>query len=206
MKKRDVKQHKAVWVVFTFLLAITWWLRFCSLNQHYRNICNERREIYKLGDIVPTGDNYLNKESFNDGYSIRVDAYDVADFDVYVRDGVVSPDVNSIKPEKLALVSITLINEYNTSGSFFLPDIWLHSIDNYAGMDWDLLIELNPILDSNYDIKLSPGESCEIILPFDFFRIYFAKDTWENIENTEFFLHITAYPIEKDICVIERTH
>ncbi len=31
-----------------------------------------------------------------------------------------------------------------------LTDLALHGVDNYAGLDWDLLVKLNPVLQGNY--------------------------------------------------------
>lgn len=55
------------------------------------------------------------------------------------------------------------------------------------------------VLEGNYGIRLSPNTSYSLILPFSFYERYFAIDTWKNLEECTFFLHITGYPVEKDI-------
>lgn len=202
MKEGKISRKRWLCFAAVFLLVLLWSWRYCTLNQYYQSLCKESRETYQLGDTVSIGENYLNKDAFYDGYKIQVNDYSVVDFDTYLSNNGISTDVVSAYPEKLALVSITLSSERDDSPAFFLPDIWLHSVDNYAGMDWELLAEINPALGGNYSIQLSSGESCELVLPFDFYKIYFGEDTWKHVEECEFFLHISAYPIEKDICVI----
>lgn len=80
-----------------------------------------------------------------------------------------------------------------------LTDLCLHGVDNYASMNGEVLTAANPVLDGSYGIYLSQGEECSITIPFDLYETYFASDTWRNLDEYDFYLHLTSYPVEKDV-------
>lgn len=100
------------------------------------------------------------------------------------------------KPEKLALCYITLSKETSEDLGVMLTELKLHGIDQVVGMDWDLLLKLNPILEGNYGIALLDYSECELILPFDLYQDFFSAHTWNNIDEYEMFLRMTIWPEE----------
>lgn len=82
-----------------------------------------------------------------------------------------------------------------------LTDLALHGIDNYAALDWDMLVALNPVLQGNYGISLSPETEYQLVIPFDLWKAFFGTDTWKHLNVYSLYLHMTDYPTEKDIKV-----
>lgn len=197
MMKKKVKYFCTWLTVLSLVCAAIY--RYITLNEYYSSLSNQRKEIYSAGEIVQFGENYLNPGVCFNGYSIRVDKLEIVDSITYLNSIPNSIDPNAVVPEKLALVYITLFNEDSDAEGVMLTELGFHSIDNYATMDWELLTVINPILEGNYGIRLSPNTSYSLILPFSFYERYFASDTWNNLEECTFYLHITGYPVEKDI-------
>ena len=82
-----------------------------------------------------------------------------------------------------------------------LTDLALHGVDNYVGLDWELLTKLNPVLQGNFGIHLSPNTEYQLVLPFDLQKAFFGSDTWRHLDKYSMYLHMTSFPMEKDIKV-----
>jgi len=193
--------HKIILGVILFAgLAVAWWMRYDSLNSYYSSFSGNKREIHQLEEIVSFDDNYINDLCVS-GYSIRVDNFTIQQFEDYINAKAIDEDMLLSKPDKIALVYITLFNENSAAEGIMLTAFGLHGVDNYVGLNWDLLLLENPVLQGNFGIGLSPNTEYKLVLPFDLYQEHFGDDTWRNIENYQFFLHTTAYPVEKDIQV-----
>lgn len=83
--------------------------------------------------------------------------------------------------------------------SDMLTDLALHGVDNYVGLDWELLTKLNPVLQGNFGIHLSPNTEYQLVLPFDLQKAFFGSDTWRHLDKYSMYLHMTSFPMEKDI-------
>lgn len=46
----------------------------------------------------------------------------------------------------MALVHITLFNDNSVAECVMLSEFKLHGVDNYVGLDWDILTAANPVL------------------------------------------------------------
>lgn len=186
-------------VVIVILVTTVWCVRYVSLNSYYASVSNNSRAVYQLGEIVSFGEDYINKDMSIPGYSIKVNRFEIQQFDEYTKAlGINQDDIYS-KPKKLALVHITLFNDNSVAEGVMLSEFKLHGVDNYVGLDWDILTAVNPVLQGSYGISLSPGTQYDITLPFDLYEEHFGADTWKSINEYQLFLHITAYPVEKDI-------
>ena len=196
MKK---KMHAMLICVILLLCAGGWIWRYFSINAYYASLSDNTKAIYSAKEIIPFGTDYMSDSVCVDGYSIRVDGFEIVDFGAYVK--TLELTQTFYRPDKLALVYITLFNENSSAEGVMLTELGLHGVDNYAGMDWDLLLALNPVLQGNFGIHLSPNTEYSLVLPFGLYKAYFGNSTWQNLEDYKFFLHITAYPTEKDIKV-----
>ena len=183
------------------VLVAGWIWRYCTMNAQYKSSNNELREVYSMGEIVPFGTNYTLQGLQADGYSLRVDSFTIVNYDGFLTEIGLDLETTNNVPEKLALVYITLFNDESTADGVMLTDFWLHGIDNYVSVDPDVLAAINPVLATGYGISLSPGTEYSLIIPFDLPQVLFGNDTWRNIEDYMFYLHITNYPTEKDILV-----
>lgn len=199
------KTSKSILIFLTICLVFAVGIcRYITLNDRYSDSADYSRELFEMGEIIPFGENYLNTDVCFNGYSIRVDRFEIVDTESYLSSlSHYTGNTESTAPEKLALVYITLFNENSDAEGVMLTELGFHSIDNYATMDWDSLTLLNSVLKVGYGVSLSPGTSYELILPFALYEHYSAPDTWEHLDTCTFNLHITSYPIEKDVLLTQ---
>lgn len=182
-------------------LILSWCYRYSTLNSFYQTLSERTRVVFLAEEYVDFGTDWLTKDVTAEGYSIRVDNFDIVDYEEYIMSLQSDYQEPYVKPDKLALVYITLRNENSSEDGVMLTDLKLHGIDNYVGIDWDVLIMANSVLAGHYGINIAPGKEYQLILPYDLEEKYFGKDTWERIDSYTFYLHITSYPVEKDIKV-----
>lgn len=196
-----MRKRLRIFLIFLVIcaLGICWVCGYRNLNAFYSNLSNNTRNIYQLGETVPFGSDYMNKDILVDGYSVRVDRFEIVNYQEYIRASNFSLPDGLIEPERIGLVYITLFNQDSNAPGVLLTEFKLHGIDNYLGMNWDVLLAANSVLKEGFGVSLSPNTEYQIILPFDFEEEMFGADTWKNINDYELFLHITAFPTEKDI-------
>lgn len=201
-QKGNTGLHKSKLIILAIIGAIIVWL-FCyhGINRYYASFSDISKEVYSAGDIVAFGDNYQNKGLTATGYEICVNHYEIVDFADYAEHIGFKPNGDRSTPEKVALVYITIYNVDSVGKGVMLTEFALHGIDNYVGLNRELLDALNPGLQGNTGIHLATGEHYQLIIPYNLFRIHFGIDTWKNINNYKFYLHITSFPVEIDIKV-----
>ena len=193
---------KKIYIVFlacSLLATGLWTWRYRSLNAYYSSMTNRSKEVFSMREIIPFEADFLTDDIQAAGCSIRVDDFEIVDFDSYSNQNSLIETTH--KPEKLALVYVTLFNEGSDATNVLLTAFRLHGLDNYVGMSWDVLLATNPVLEGNYDIYLPPDTECGLIIPFELHSSLFGGDTWRNLDSYEFFFHVTSYPTEKDIQV-----
>lgn len=192
---------KKKWAVaaVALLLAGLWCWRYISMNAYYRSLSDQHREIFPAGEIVPFGTDYIDKDMCVDGYSIRVDGFEIMEGKPYLDSLGIT--VHGDAPGKIALVSVTLFNDDSDAQGVMLTALRLHGVDQYAGMNWGLLTILNPVLKGNYGIHLSSGTEYKLVLPFDLRRAEYGVSTWNKLDEYTFYLRITNFPTDKDIQV-----
>lgn len=187
--------------IVAVVLAGLWVWRYTTMNTYYDSFANIRNVVYQAGEVVPFGDDKLVSTDNAKGYSIRVNSMEILEPQEFVQETGISLYNLAIKPERIALVYITLFNEESDAEGIYLIDFELHGIDNYVGMNWALLAELNPVLQGAYGIRLEDHTQYELVLPFNVFEQYFDGYTWSNMDSYDWFLRITTWPNEKDIAV-----
>lgn len=183
------------------LLAAGWTWRYVTLNKYYDDLDNGDYKLYYAGELVPFEDDGNDKYTDLNGYYIRVDGYEVKDYDAYLDEKGITLPQNETAPDKLALVTVTLVNESCDPNPIMLTDMMLHGVDSVIAMDWDVLVKANPILNSNTGIALNPGTECQLILPYGLRKHQFEGSTWRRIDNYEVFLQVTSTLTTKDIAV-----
>lgn len=193
------KVQRLLIIVAAFVLVAGWIWRYNSLNTFYNSIYEKNRLTYHMGEIVPFGDDRFEMGISTNGYSIRLDDFVIMDLTDVLASVSVAEESIYTKPDKVVVAYATLFNENSEAPGIMLNDFTLHGIDNYANTDWELVQILNPILSEGYGISLSPKTEYQIILPFALYKNYFGTDTWHQLDQYDFYLHITSYPTEKDI-------
>lgn len=196
---KRMKKKRILLCAVSLIMIIGWMWRYNSLNTYYNAQYQKIRVEYAPGEVVPYGEDTISLDGTMNGYSIRVDKYEVMDLSIFMdRFGNESTNIYT-HPDKVVVVYATLFNEKSDAEGIMLTDIGLHGIDNYATMDWELLTISNPVLQGNYGIKLSPNTEYQVVLPYALYQEYFGADTWHRIDEYTWFLHVTASPTEKDI-------
>lgn len=200
--QKTTSKNKPRLIILVIFVAIVAWL-FCyySINRYYSSFSDITKEIYAAGENVAFGDNYQNKGLNANGYEICVDHFEILDYADYVEEIGFELHKNRSTPEKVALVYISLFNVDSTENGVMLTEFALHGIDNYVGLNRELLDALNPGLQGNAGIHLAIGEQYRLIIPYNLYKIHFATNTWKNLNSYKFYLHITSFPVEIDIKV-----
>lgn len=181
--------------------VMLWGYRYRTLNGRYIPAGDTGLVVSKMHQKVAFGENSTcGGEQIVDGYEICVNEIDIKD---YFEVAEISVLADAPTPDKIVLVSVTLSNKDSDAEGVMLTDLQLHGIDQYVGMDWDLLLELNPVLKTNYGIHLEKGRECNIILPYQLYRQSFGGYTWNKIDDYVFYLRLTTSPIEQRIILNE---
>lgn len=176
------KARKWIAALLVLVLAAGWFWRYTTMNAYYNSFVTEpRRNIYQIGE----------EASFNDGYSLLVNRFEIVDYDAYfAAEGL--PEPVGSHPEKLALVYVTLENVDSDAEGVMLTNLDLVGVDNNAPCDWDVLTAANPILEGNYGSHLDKGVACDLVLPFSLWRDRWGGATWRHFGQYSLFLNLPA--------------
>jgi len=192
--------EKGLLILAGALLAAGWLWQYQRVNAFYRELNNTTTEVYEIGMEVPFEDDYVGSKEPAKGYTLRVDDFRIVDCSEFIREqGFTLPEEYGF-PEKLALVSLTLRNIDSTAPGITLLDLTLSGIDQNAGIDWDLLPLLNPVLENSYRIALHQGTDCQVVIPYQLYRYSFSA-AWDDLENYPLFFQMTSHPTRKRIQV-----
>lgn len=174
---------------------------YIKTNRFYRDISNLSVLEYSIGNEVPFEEDFLEYGINANGYIITVDKFEIVNYDEYICSNSIQTGETLIKPEKIALVYITLANMNSVSNGIPLTELILHGIDSCIPMNWKLLSDFNPVLQGSNGIRLNEGDSYSLVLPYNLYKRYFKSFVWRNIEDYPLFLRVTSYPTAKDILV-----
>lgn len=196
-----MKRKHIIVLILALVLIAGWIWRYVTMNEYYDSLVIAEKETYQIGDVVPFGDDLGEMRTYLKGYSLRVDKFEVQDFNTYVESINFKPDEYHTPGDRIALVYITLFNEDSDADGVMLTDFQLRGVDTIIYLDWDLLTAANPVLGENYGIKLSPGTEYSIVLPHKLQEEFFGSWTWNHFDDYDLFFRLTSYPTEKVIQV-----
>lgn len=194
MKKRI---RLTIIAVVVALLAAAWTWRYVTMNKYYDDLDRSDYKLYQAGELVPFEDDGNDLHTDLNGYYIRVDGYEVQDYDEYLAASGLELEAE-YAPDKLGLVHITLVNETCEDSGIVLTDFKLRGLDCVMQMDWDVLAVQN---NGSTGVKLLPGTECQLVLPYGLSEDSFSGNTWRNIEDYEVYLQITSCLTRKEIQV-----
>lgn len=196
-----MKKRLSFVLAFAVILSLAglWTWRYIALNRYYDDLDNGSYQLYKTGELVPFEDDGNDLYTDLNGYSIRVDGYEICDYDQYLNDSnfAIAQDEND--PDKLVLVYITLINEDCDPNPVSLPDLKLRGVDTPLNMDWDLLPLANSVLDGHTALALNPGTEQKLVLPYGLWKNSFEGRTWRNIDEYTLYLQVTSTLTTKEV-------
>ena len=194
-----MKRKHIIVLTLALLLVAGWTWRYVTMNAYYDSLVTTQKETYRIGDVVPFEDDLGEWKTNLNGYSVRVDKFEVQDYDAYAKSIDFKPDESYIPGERIALLYITLFNEDSDADGVMLTDFQLRGVDTIIYLDWDLLTAANPVLGENYGIRLSTGTQCSIVLPYKLQKEYFGSWTWNHFEDYKLYFRVTVHPTEKII-------
>ena len=82
-----MRSAKKKWVVislFAAVLFVTWGIYVLRFNKYYHDLDEVPAQDYSIGEFAAFDDNY-SSGSYYDGYSIRVNDYEIVDTEEYVK-------------------------------------------------------------------------------------------------------------------------
>lgn len=194
-----MKRKHIIVLTLALLLVAGWTWRYVTMNAYYDSLVTTQKVTYRIGDVVPFEDDLGEWKTNLNGYSLRVDKFEVQDFDTYAESIDFKPDESYIPGERIALLYITLFNEDSDANGVMLTDFQLRGVDTIIYLDWDLLTAANPVLGENYGMKLSPGTQCSIVLPHKLEKDFFGSWTWNHFGDYKLYFRVTVHPTEKII-------
>ena len=169
-------------------LAVGWYLGYRAVNKWYEPLIRPDITVtYDMGEIVPIGPepNVLHPDEL-DGYCYRVNSSQIVDTVAYLTENSLEDPWGgdwSIKPEKLLLVSVTVINDGNLKNDFNLFTLGVKGAMENA----DLANAINPELKGN-TLSLALGEEATVTIPFELKKLTFSFRSWRRIEEYPFYL------------------
>lgn len=195
--KRKIKI--TIFCAVILLLSTAWIWRYITLNTYYDSFGETVKEYHEIGEIVPFENDRLGGNYLVSGYFVRVDNFEVLDYSDYIQAMDISVEQQYKEPEKIALVHITLFNDNSDADGIMVTEFQLHGIDNYVGMDWDVLLAVNPALEGNFGICLPNNTEFSLVLPYDLWEDYFSANTWKKLDSYDWYFKITSWPLQKEI-------
>ena len=197
-----MKRAKRRWIPLVVLavLAAGWIWRYVTFNAFYGSLHESVRYLYQMGEIMPLEDPRTENSKQVGGYSIRVDSFEIMDYQEFLDFASTTAGELGMAPEKVAVARVTIFNDNSLLDGISFYDLWLHGVDNYATPNLSFIQAVNPILtQDSAGISLKPGGEYELILPFPLLKSFFGMDTWNHIEDYHFYLCQIDQIAERDI-------
>lgn len=193
MKKKGLRRILVLTPVT--VLAIGWFVAYRAVNRWYEPLRNPTKTVtYEMGQRVPIGPepgNLLKPEG-KDGYSYRVEHWEIVDTDDYLQEmNLTDPwqEDPSIKPEKLLLVTVTVTNENNGLNALNLLDLRVNMDPVQLLTAQQLCYDFYP--EGNYPASLSLAitEEATVTLPYELNKYEFSWRHWRNLEDLPFYMY-----------------
>ena len=197
-----MKKHKKLIIgIVVVLLAAAWIWRYVSMNKYYDDLDNGEYKLYSLGEVVPFEDDTLGSGASLDGCCIQANGIEIRDCDELLAERNLTLPASYQKPEKIALVTVTIQNDSNEDKMFELVYLSLRGVDFTTPTNSELIRGLNPQLGRSNALTLVPGEDCTLTLAYDLYRDRFGGITWHRLDKCKFYLQVTSTMTQKEILV-----
>lgn len=165
--------------------------------------------VYKMGDRIAFGENYMGMYTTADGYFITFTDACAIEFDDYMdehaeldRSEIIkwlswNPDAEQSPYPYLVVLNAVLENESCTENweqRIDSRELTLFCEDWFSGNLIDITFLLNKELNNSYYFFAPPGEQTELTFVFGFNERSFDEKTWENIGEKDVRLNLTYGP------------
>lgn len=193
MKKKFLRRILVLTLVA--VLAIGWFVAYRAVNKWYEPLSNPTTTVtYEMGQRVPIGpepENLLKPDGM-DGYSYRVEHWEIVDTDNYLQDmNLTDPwqEDPSIKPEKLLLVTVTVTNENNGLKALNLLDLRVNMDPVQLLSSQQLCYDFYPEGTYPASLSLAITEEATVTLPYELNKYEFSWRHWRNLEDLPFYMY-----------------
>lgn len=185
---------KKIIVVFSVLLVVLFFalsaLRYSTLNKMYPDV-----EIveHSIGEEIKGGEIYITVESSElwDGEQTRQIIPDYT-IEAYNNDGTI-PEDDQIRN---LIVHLKVENKSDSQKSVSFVNFTPESNAWKNGLSLELYTQLNPGVGSPLEFKIEANSKSDIILPYTMIYSQFKEKDWEHIEQRDFKLVLSQYPIK----------
>ena len=194
MKKKGLRQILVLTLVT--VLAIGWFVAYRAVNKWYEPLRNPTTTvIYEMGQRVSIGpepENLLKPEG-KDGYSYRVEHWEIVDTDDYLQKMNLTDDAWQddpfLKPEKLLLVTVTVTNENNGMNALNLSDLRVNMDPVQMAPTQRLCYDYYPQGSYPGSLSLAITEEATVTLPYALNKFEFSGRHWRNLEDLPFYMY-----------------
>lgn len=173
-------------------LAVSWYMGYRAVNARYWDLLPHYTTVtYDLGEAVPLGKEIRTDSKGLEGYLYRVNSWELADREAYLREHQLEnifPE-DAVLPERLMLVSVTIINDNNGGTPFSVNKLLLKGkfSSSRAYLNTALYGALN-VHEEGSTVSPALSEETTIVLPFEIFKNQYAGSTWRNMEQAGFYI------------------
>lgn len=151
---------------------------------------------YLIGEEVKMEQDILINYTM-EGYSISVNQAEVFSYKDFLKK-YNAEDEYSYVPDKIYDVEVTLRNiDANDETGVNLSEFYVQGVAVCAGLDTNLLDQVNPNLKGMYEIALRKNSSITIHMPFGLYKENFKKDVWNDLNDFNMNFVATLYPTKK---------
>lgn len=169
---------KQVIIGTVILLVVLYAFRVYKVNSEIRAVKE---------DIIPFGTEREVSNSVNmkiNGYTVlsKEEAKEKYNYDLEMDEEV-----------KIILVNVTYINKTNKSKTV---DTRPNSIEKTGYSTATEMMFYSLCNQFDLDVTLKAGEKKEVILPYILFKFQFKPNEWEKIEDKEFYISNSRYPVK----------
>lgn len=198
MRKKSTQFYVAL-IVLGLCLVSAWAFRYHQVNQFYKQHSLGTKEFFSMNEEISFEDDFLALHESAPGHWICVNQLEIVDFADYISlMGLSTEGRETITPDKLALVSITLQNADGPVSDIFLPNFSLFGTDSNPQLDYEIMCDINPsVLENSWYVSFQKEARCDIILPYMLFQENYKHSVWNNFDQYPFYLQITAFPTAK---------
>jgi len=192
-------KRKSLWRILILalvaVLAIGWFVAYRAVNRWYEPLRTPTTTVtYKMGQKVPVGPEPKNllKPDGLDGYSYRVENWEIIDTDDYLQDMNLTDawqEDPSLKPKKLLLVTVTVTNENNGLNNFNLSDLRVNMDPVQLFPTQQLCYDFHPEGSYPGSLSLAITEEATVTLPYALNEYEFSWRHWRNLEDLPFYMY-----------------
>ena len=205
--------HKAWWKCIVLPVFIVLFVLFTVLCVYSAVLTNHNKidqpvELYAMGETVDIGKNFFSDASTApDGYSIRVNSAELADYKALLAEYGVTMDElwyseQHPAPQYTYLVNVTIHNEDNEMGAMMAWDYAIY--DRALKIPAD--IYLWGLMDENYSgepgFRIRTNSELTITIPFTPMPLDTGTNLAEvsrRMESETFYFGISEFPVRKMI-------